>query len=228
LQTELLIGQLRRIMPDLQVVFIPTASGNPPAHVRLQAILPKPFLIQDLMALLDKLFGSDVASEAVMTELARREIRPTAPLTPAPKLRRLAGTGMLTAAAPAPLAMRDDVRRNVEKQIEMMSRALRDEPVFVTQQSKVLVIVPRLSGSAAQALANVAGRAWPGQGAAAAIAPEVIRFEGSTEINRYMLYSVAIAPTVSLSVALRIRIPLPIVRRIARETAAELGKLMIA
>jgi hypothetical protein len=40
-----------------------------------------------------------------------------------------------------------------------------------------------------------------------------------------MLYSVHVAGDLKLSVALRARLPLPIVRRIARDTAAELAKL---
>ena len=82
----------------------------------------------------------------------------------------------------------------------------------------MLVIVPRLSASATQSLVQVASRAWDFQAAA----PEVIRFEGDTEINRYMLYSVRVRDNLTLSVALRMRIPLIIVRRVARDTATRL------
>jgi hypothetical protein len=206
-----------------------------PADIPIQAVLAKPFFLPDLPALITRVLGpnpaglasnSGVARSTAELRLVEPEARPrnprvavTGPLSaPAPLRTRLTATGILT----PPLVMTTEVRRHVENHVEMMSRALRDEPVFLAQGDKVLAMVPRLSPSATSVLVRVVARAWEVQ----ASAPEVIRFEGDTEINRYMLYSVRVAGDITLSVALRMRIPLPIVRRVARDTAAELVKLV--
>ena len=56
---------------------------------------------------------------------------------------------------------------------------------------------------------------------------EVIRFEGDSDSTRYMLYSLAVAGDLVLSVALRVRIPLPSIRRLVREAAEELELVVI-
>jgi CheY-like chemotaxis protein len=220
-----LITQLRQVLPSLPVILIPAGTTMLPDGVSIQATLAKPFFLPDLTTLLSQLLGSEAAPAAASEPPARVATKPSvAAATPDLPLRKRL-TGMLTSGPPTVmLDLRDDLRRATEKRVEMMSRALRDEPVFLTQKGKVIVMVPRLSNSAAQVLANVAARAWSVPDAP----PEVLRFEGNSEINRYMLYSIAVTRTIYLSVALRVRIPLPIVRRIARETAAELGKLVTA
>jgi hypothetical protein len=54
----------------------------------------------------------------------------------------------------------------------------------------------------------------------------VIRFEGNSENTRYLLYSVEVIGDLVLSVAIRVRIPLPTVRKLLRDTAAELAALV--
>lgn len=228
-----LLIQLRQQIPNLPIVLMPVSPADIPADIPIQGALTKPFFLPDLPALLTQLLGLEAAAP-----LARPGTRPlgqpgtkplakprnarlavTGPLsTTAPLRARLSATGMLPPPPPPPLTLSDELRRQVEAQIEAVSRALRDEPVFLAQTDKVLVIVPRLSASATQSLVQVASRAWDLQ----STAPEVIRFEGDTEINRYMLYSVRVRDNVTLSVALRVRIPLIIVRRVARDTATRL------
>ncbi|MGQ0603954.1 MAG: response regulator [Anaerolineales bacterium] len=234
-QVPQLITQLRQVLPALPVILIPVGTTMLPEGIPIQATLAKPFFLPDLTTLLNQLLGADLSAHS--TEILNQRVlyRPaTNPPTVEPASRKRL-TNMLTSAPPTVmLDLRDDLRRATEKRVEMMSRALRDEPVFLTQHGKVIVMAPRLSASAAQVLANVAGRAWSlpakaeSRSAAPEAAPEVLRFEGNSEINRYMLYSIAVTRTVYLSVALRVRIPLPIVRRIARETAAELSQLITA
>ncbi|MBL8057529.1 MAG: response regulator [Anaerolineales bacterium] len=243
-----LIGALRQSRPDLPVVLMPLDEADLPASVPVQGVLSKPFFLPDLAALITDLLGPEPAAAAAPAP-EPQPAGPGGPRGPAvrPRDPRLSVTGPLAATAPlrarlapntpaparpaaapaaSPVPLPDDLRRALESRVEMMSRALRDEPVFIAQGERVLIIVPRLSQSATAALAQVAARAW----GRAEPAPEVIRFEGETEINRYMLYSVRVSQTrnLTLSVALRLRIPLPIVRRVTRETALELAKLLTA
>lgn len=234
-----LIRALRQGRPDLPVVWMPLGEADLPADVPVQGVLSKPFFLPDLAALITDLLGPEPASEP--TAAPARGGPPARPRDP-----RLSVTGPLAATAPlrarlapgpapAPPAaapavpapgLPDEMRRALESRVEMMSRALRDEPVFISQGERVLIIVPRLSSTATAALAQVARRAWD----KAQPVPEVIRFEGETEINRYMLYSVRVSESrnLTLSVALRLRIPLPIVRRVTRETAVELARILTA
>jgi CheY-like chemotaxis protein len=238
-----LIRALRQGRPDLPVVWMPLGEVDLPADIPVQGVLSKPFFLPDLAALITELLGPEPAPEPAAAPA------PAASAPPRPRDPRLSVTGPLAATAPlrarlapapspadpAPPAaavsvaapgLPDDMRRALESRVEMMSRALRDEPVFISQGERVLIIVPRLSSTATAALAQVARRAWE----RAQPVPEVIRFEGETEINRYMLYSVRVSESrnLTLSVALRLRIPLPIVRRVTRETAIELAKILTA
>jgi hypothetical protein len=81
---------------------------------------------------------------------------------------------------------------------------------------------PRLGQTSAAALAEVVAKAWKSRGNGS----EVIRFEGNSENTRYLLYSVEVIGDLVLSVAIRVRIPLPTVRKLLRDTAAELAALV--
>jgi CheY-like chemotaxis protein len=235
-----LIDQLRQVIPNLPVVLMPLDAADVPPDSAVQGVLTKPFFLPDLPALITEILGPDpeagVQTVAPAPRPRNARLAVTGPLNVASPLRaRLTQTGALPsspaasltpspapqpASTPASIALGDEARRLVETRIEAMSRALRDEPVFLSRGERVFVMVPRLSPSAATALVQVVRRAWETQAAA----PEVIRFEGETEINRYMLYSVRVAGDLALSVALRTRVPLPIVRRVARDTAAEVAR----
>lgn len=239
---ETLVDQLRQRVPNLPLVLTPWNESDLPPGLSVQGVLRKPVFLPDLLELIPKLLGPvKPPALAQSAPLQKPKSRPLLGQTGLLNLRsRIAGrTGPLTQAkveAPkpdsAPLKLSqptglltDRNRRIVEAHLEVMSHALRDEPVLLTQAEQVIYVMPRLSPTAAAALNRVIVRAWSVNG----IAPEVIRFEGDTEINRYMLYSVRVTPhTYTLSVALRVRIPLTIVRRIAHDTAAEIAKVISA
>ncbi len=233
-----LIRALRAGNPDLPVVLMPVSAADVPPDLVLSGVLTKPFFLPDLAALVTELLGALApalpAAPPVRAASARRAV--TAPLgAPAPLRARLGSAPLPGPAAPAltpapspakpppaaPWTASDETRRRVESCVERLSRALRDEPVLLSHDGRVLVSVPRLSASATAALAQVIQGVWQ----TAETSGEVIRFEGETEINRYMLYSLRIAAErpLILSVALRVRISLPVVRRIVRDTALELA-----
>lgn len=208
---------LRARVAGLPIILMPISPEAVPPEPAVDGFLFKPFLVNDLIGLITSTLGPNPEAETEPTPPARL----TGPLKltgELPLLSRLQANGSIN----PPLVLKDDVRRAVEKQIEMMSRALRDEPVFLAQQGKVLVMVPRQSQPATNALARVVLKAWTSNDPST----EVLRFEGNAEISRYTLYSVLVRSEVSLSVALRAQIPLPIVRRISRNTASELARIL--
>lgn len=212
-----LLRSLRAQVSGLPIILMPISPEAVPPEPAVDGFLFKPFLVSELTALINSLLGPDSEADTEPTPAARL----TGPLklaSDSPLLARLQANGAIA----APLVLKDDVRRAVEKHIEMMSRALRDEPVFLAQQGKVLVMVPRQSQPATNALARVVLKAWTSNDPST----EVLRFEGNAEISRYMLYSVLVRPELSLSVALRAQIPLPIVRRVSRNTASELARIL--
>jgi CheY-like chemotaxis protein len=204
------IRQLRQDNTALPVVLIPVSEADVPTEVEIQGTLPKPFFLPDLAPLVRDLLGEPPVADAP----------PETPPPPAPVTRP---------ARAVKVVISEPDRRLIDGHVQAMSHALRDEPVLLTQKDKVIAIAPRLSQTASAALAQVVTLAWETNGLAPRpleAAPELIRFMGESDSTRYMLYSVNVADNLALSVALRRRIPLPIVRRITRDTAAELAKLL--
>jgi CheY-like chemotaxis protein len=121
-----------------------------------------------------------------------------------------------------PVVIDESNSRLLEGHVEALSHAVRNEPVLLTSGTSVITMCPRLGQTAAVALAEVVAKAWKTRGNGS----EVIRFEGGSESTRYLLYSVEVAGDLVLSVAIRVRIPLPTVRKLLRDTAAELAALV--
>lgn len=214
-----LIPLLRASVPNLPVVVMPVPATQLPPEVTIQGTLIKPFFFPDLVELMRQLLGP-AASPTSTPRLAV-----TGKLSPPSALRaRLNVGGLNPPTGPGAAALKNNVRRAIESQLESMSRALRDETVLLSQGGRVLLSVPRLTATASAALAGVVAKAW----SAPDTPPEVLRFEGAGESNRYLLYSLLVADDVALSVALQGRIPLPIIRRVTRQAAAEIAKLITA
>jgi hypothetical protein len=180
------------------VVFIPYSLEEVPAGLDIQGLLTKPFFLPDLPALIDSILGPPP------------EAQPEAEAPP-PRPAR-------------PVVINDQNRPQIEARIEALSRAVRNEPVLLTRGESVISASPGVSEAAA--LAEVVAKAWQAGGTGAL--GEVIRFEGDSETTRYMLYSFAVAGGLVLSLALRVRLPLPTVRKLGREAATELAALVTA
>jgi CheY-like chemotaxis protein len=210
-----LIGQLRESLPALAVVLIPYSQNDVPPGLEIQGILTKPFFFPDLPELVNKILGQPEYS------------KPETYFIPADKTQAQKMTGTLiekpVGTKPLrllnqPVTINSENRASIEGHVVALSHSLRDEPVLLTQGKKVITIAPRLSQSAAAALTEVVTKAWQSHNSG----NEVLRFEGDSESTRYMLYSLGVAGDLILSVALRVRIPLPTVRKLVREVAEQL------
>ena len=215
-----LIGQMRDAIPGLPVVLIPYSKDDAPAGLDIQGILTKPFFLPDLPELVNDILGRPQFNRPEVYILPDSDARAQTLIhKPAPKP---VGTKPLP-RLDRPVVVHNDQRPVIEGHVEALSHALRDEPVLLTQGKKVITISPRLSQTAIAALAEVVARAWRTNDKGG----EVIRFEGDSDSTRYMLYSLAVAGDLVLSVALRVRIPLPSIRRLVREAAEELELVVI-
>lgn len=250
-----LIKALRGPAPALPVIVMPVEGAGLPADITLQGVLPKPFFMPDLAGLVNQLLGPPPAAASPApaprpiseppatkprpalgahtshTGLLRARVASVSPPPPPAEIKHPVppaanGTPAAPLTAPPTVALPADVRRRVESRIELLSHALRDEPVFLTQAERLVLGVPRLSGPATAALVDMIRRAWETPESPR----EVIRFVGDSETARYMLYSVRVSASQNLvlSAALRMRIPLPILRRVIHETANDLAGLLPA
>ncbi len=221
-----LIRQFRQTTAELPVVLMPVSPADVPVETPVQGVLIKPFFLPDLIEMVVRLLGPSAPGNAALANAEAPVASPARPAVtstlrmPSALRARLNATSTLDPATPGVMILKDNIRRTVESHIEAMSRALRDETVFLSQHGKLLLSVPRLSGPAAMAMANVVTRAWSTPDAP----PEVLRFEGGSDANRFLLYSIQVQDAMALSVALRARVPLPIVRRVARQTVEQLLK----
>ncbi len=123
---------------------------------------------------------------------------------------------------PKPVVIDESNSRLIEGHVQALSHAIRNEPVLLTTGAAVITMSPRVSQMASEALAGVVAKAWQSRGQGA----EVIRFEGNSESTRYLLYSMEVVGGLALSVAMRVRIPLPTVRKLLRDTASQLAALV--
>ena len=123
---------------------------------------------------------------------------------------------------PKPVVIDESNSRMIEGHIEALSHSIRNEPVLLTKGANVVAICPRLSHTASAALAKVVAKAWKTRDQGS----EVIRFEGNSENTRYLLYSVEVVGDLVLSAAIRVRIPLPTVRKLLRDAAGEVAALV--
>ncbi len=202
-QPPALISEMRGLVPDLPVIYIPYTKDDVPGDLDVQGVLTKPFFLPDLQPLLNMILGPDLAPPAPVAGPANLVVKPS------------------PAAPPRPIKLKLDAAAltKVADQVQALSHAVRDEPALLTRGAEVLTIVP--PSSQAAELSAVVARARKNAGDT-----EVIRFEGDSETTRYMLYSLGIGGEIALSVALRVRLPLLTVRKLVRDAAAEIAALI--
>ncbi len=192
-----LIAQLRQHTPDIKIVLIPFTTQEVPTDLDIHGVLTKPFFLLDLAELVQALLGPPAPAEAA----------------PEPTPEPPAAAALMTAMSP-------EARRLVEAHVTALSHAVRNEPVLLTQGQTVIAMAPRLSKTGAAALASLIGKA------ADSTSPETLRFAGETDNTRFTLYTLRVLNDVQLSIALRVRIPLTRVRRLAADTRSELVQVM--
>ncbi len=194
-----LVRALRQGHPDLRLMVIPLEGEEIPAEladVSIQGTLPKPFFLPEL-------------PERIQQALAR-------PLT-APRQ---------TEGAPA----RASVGGAIPDVLPLMSRLAQEvgaEAVLLIRGGEMVAHTGRLSENGVSTLTSLVVDAWRASTRVAQIlGKEQLRFEQSIEGAEYLLYSLAIADDLILSVVVASKVPLGMIRHRAKETAEEIRRML--
>ena len=199
----LLVRTLRQEHPRLPLVVIPTAGDEAPpelADVDIQGTLPKPFFLPELPGRI----------QAALSRSAREE----AAAGPAPPVEQ----------APA---VAEDVASQVTRTLSHLAQEVTAEAVLLTRAGELLFQVGRLPEEEVVALAAVISESWQTSARVAQIlGKEQLRFEQSIEGAQHLLYSLALADELILSVVIEGKAPLGMIRHRVKEAAEAIRELM--
>lgn len=230
-----LLQALRERHPDLRLMIIP-ANGLPDAALDLgiQGTLSKPFFMPEIPAQIESALSRAVGvsstesePEAVTVE-ALDTVRP--PETPVAAA--VAEPTPEEAPPTPPAELMAHLARESNRltdHLRYLSRELNADAVLLTYGAELVAYAGQFGRTEAERLAQVVSESWQASArVAAALGREKVRFEQSLhEGEDYLLYSLATANEIVLSVALRADRPLGMIRYNTKQTAQELAPLLL-
>jgi len=230
-----LLQALRERHPDLRLMIIPT-NGLPDAALDLgiQGTLSKPFFMPEIPAQIESALSRAVGvapiesePEAVTVE-ALDTVRP--PEIPVPAA--VAEPAPEEAPPTPPAELMAQLARESNRladHLRYLARELNADAVLLTYGAELVAYAGQFGRTEAERLAQVVSESWQASArVAAALGREKVRFEQSLhEGEDYLLYSLATANEIVLSVALRADRPLGMIRYNAKQTAQELTPLLL-
>ena len=196
---------------DLRLMLIPLVGEEIPAELadlKVQGVLPKPFFFPELPARIADALGQPVdegPGDVVADEAAPVDV----------------------VVAPERLAVQPELIPEIVQYMKLLSQEISAEAVILTSGGDLLAHTGRLSAEDADGLAKVVGDSWRTSARVAKIlGREQLRFEQSVEGGEHMFYSLAIAEDIILSAALRVSVPLGLIRHRTKATAEKLRDLI--
>jgi DNA-binding response OmpR family regulator len=229
-----LLQTLREQHPELRLMVIPLDEVPEEAlALGIQGTLSKPFFLPDIPAQIEGALSrplgappvEPVAEEAVaapVAEVAPVEFpAPTPAVEPAPK-----------PALPTPslemLTHLANESQRLAHHLNYLSRELNADAVLLTYGNELVAYAGHFGRADAERLAQVVSESWKASArVAVALGREQVRFEQSLhEGEDYLLYSLAAATDIVLSVALRADRPLGMIRYNTKQTAQELQSIL--
>jgi ActR/RegA family two-component response regulator/predicted regulator of Ras-like GTPase activity (Roadblock/LC7/MglB family) len=240
-----LLQTLRERHPQLRLMVIPVDSL--PAEVislGIQGTLSKPFFLPDIPSQIeaalsrpvgaspmeDEQMEDEQAEAAVEASGKTGDLPATIVETPAPEA---LPTLPSEPSSPVPSAeMRAHLAsesHRLTNQLRYLSRELNADAVLLTYGTELVAYAGHFGRADAERLAQVVSESWQASArVAAALGREQVRFEQSLhEGEDYLLYSLATATEIVLSVALRSDRPLGMIRYNTKQTAQELEPLLL-
>jgi DNA-binding response OmpR family regulator len=211
---------LRQQEANLRLVLIPLQGDELPSELSdldVQGVLPKPFFLPEL--------------PERITEALTRPMGQTAAAVESPDNTE-AEEPAATSNQPGPSGTErlDMARAHIPGIIQEMARLAREvnaAAVLLSCKGRLISHTGQLSAEKAVELAQAVAESWRTAAHVAQIlGQEMHRFEQSTEGGEHMLYSLAVAEDIILSVALRANVPLGMIRHQAKETADTLQALI--
>ncbi|MFW6136108.1 MAG: response regulator, partial [Chloroflexota bacterium] len=205
--------RLRAGQRDLRLMLIPLEGdtlSEDVADLDVQSVLPKPFFLPDLPALIEDALTQAIG-EAGPPGASGEGGRPDEPPEP----------------AIVPRAVSTGDSPELVRELEDLAREINAEAVLLTREGEILASVGRLSTDVLDQLAQLITR---GHGSshrlAEAMGHQRRGFEQTLTGGQVLLYSRAVAGDVILSAALSTDVALGIVRHRTREAADRLGTLI--
>ncbi len=235
-----LLQTLRERHPQLRLMVIPVDSL--PAEVislGIQGTLSKPFFLPDIPSQIEAALSRPVGASPMEDEQAEAAVEAsektgdlpaTIVETPAPEA---LPTLPSEPSSPVPSAeMRAHLAsesHRLTNQLRYLSRELNADAVLLTYGTELVAYAGHFGRADAERLAQVVSESWQASArVAAALGREQVRFEQSLhEGEDYLLYSLATATEIVLSVALRSDRPLGMIRYNTKQTAQELEPLLL-
>ncbi len=203
---------LRQQRAELRLLLIPFMGEQVPselADLNTQGVLPRPFFLPELPGRIADAIARPVGGGPA----AARTATPSTPRPPSP------------VHASIPQARMEEATRAMKA----LSRELNADVVILTCRGKLIARTGRLSEDEAEGLAQAVGESWQTSARVAQIlGQEQLRFEQSVEGGEHMLYSLAVAEDLILSVALRANVPLGLIRHHTKATAEAVRPLVSA
>lgn len=213
---------LRQQQADLRLVLIPLLKEELPSQLtdlNVQGVLPKPFFLPELPAriadALAQSVGQSPGEDTVTPEQADRD----------PGTRRATGTPLST--APEGKHIPEEHIPRIVHSMSTLAQEIHADAVILTCGGKLIAHTGTLSNDEAGGLARAVDESWQTSARVAQIlGQEQLRFEQSFEGGEHMLYSLAVAEAIILSVALRANAPLGMIRHRTKATAESLQTLI--
>ncbi len=216
--------ELRQQQSDLCLMLIPLEGEEVPealADISIQGTLTKPFFLPDLPDCIEKALEEPIVSSEA-----------PAPPEPAEPVE------LEDIFEPADEEEIEDIQEledledfdvpKIAGELKRLSREINADAVILTRGEDVIASAGRIQADKLNELAQVVAKCWQTSVRMAQIlGREQRRFEQSVEGGEYVCYSLAIAEEVILSMAMRTKTPLGIIRHQAKKSAKAL-KTMIA
>lgn len=198
-----LVRTLRQEHPHLRIMIIPLGREDVPpelAGLDLQGVLPKPFFLPELPERIQIALFKPMAGEPEPPVEQPVERNPPPP---------------------------PDVPSQAVREMSRLAQEVGADAVLLTEGGQLVAHAGRLRQEEIAALAAVVSESWVTAARVAKILDkEQLRFEQSIEGGEYLLYSLALAEQVLLSLVIAGKVSLGMIRHRAKETAEALRKLM--
>ena len=203
-----LARELRQQQVNLRLMLIPLVGEEIPpelADLDVQGVLPKPFFLPELPGRIADALAQPMGEGPIVATAAVPEPDTT----------------------PRPQAVPSEIVPEIIQVMNVLVREINAEAVILTGGGSLIAHTGRLSAEGADRLAQAVGESWHTSAHVARIlSREQKHFEQSVEGDEHMFYSLTVREDIVLSVALRTRVPLGMIRHRAKATAEALRNLV--
>jgi len=214
---------LRQKYPGLRLMLIPLMGEEFPPELGdldIQGVLPKPFFFPELPGRIADALTRPVGKQTGAAEAPVAASAGAKAVEPGPAPEQPGVTTVLERISESRMS-------KVTQAMNTLAQEINAEAVILTWQGGLIAHTGRLSAEGATELAQIVAESWRNSARVAQIlGQEQLRFEQSVEGGEHLFYSLAVAEDIILSAALRVSVPLGMIRHRAKATADKLRTLV--